>query len=196
MIILRSAARLHLAPGRPADIERVKNRRKGGPEPEQKTEVTSHRVLTLAAVLTAGLLTTGCAGYREKRGYILDEQLASAIQVGTDNKTSVERTLGRPTFTGQFNPNEWYYVSRNTSTFAFRNPRVKEQTVLRIRFDAAGNVVAVDRTGKDQIASIDPYGRTTPTLGRRKSFFEEFFGNIGSVGGVGTPGSGGGSQGQ
>lgn len=156
----------------------------------------NHRLLTLAAVGAAGLLLSGCAGYRESRGFIMDEQLASAVSPGTDNKTSVERTLGRPTFTGQFNDNEWYYVSRTTSTFAFRNPRVRDQTVLRIRFDAAGNVTAIDRTGEEQIASINPYGRTTPTLGRRKSFFEEFFGNIGSVGGVGPGGSGGGAPGQ
>jgi outer membrane protein assembly factor BamE (lipoprotein component of BamABCDE complex) len=154
--------------------------------------VSNNRLVTLAAVLTAGLLVTGCAGYRESRGYILDEQLASAVQVGTDNKTSVEKTLGRPTFTGQFNDSEWYYVSRNTSTFAFRNPRVTDQTVLRVRFDQAGNVTGVDRTGEEKIVGIDPYGRTTPTLGRRKSFFEEFFGNIGSVGGVGAPGGAGG----
>jgi outer membrane protein assembly factor BamE (lipoprotein component of BamABCDE complex) len=156
--------------------------------------VTQNRFVPLAALLAAGLTVTGCAGYRESRGYILDEQLASAVQVGTDNKTSVERTLGRPTFTGQFNDNEWYYVSRQTSTFAFRNPRVTDQTVLRVQFDAAGNVSAVGRTGEEKIVGIDPYGRTTPTLGRRKSFFEEFFGNIGTVGGVGAPGSGG--QGQ
>ena len=155
--------------------------------------MTSKRFpLLLAATVAGGLLLGGCAGYRESRGYILDDNLASAIQVGTDNKASVEKTLGRPTFTGQFNPNEYYYVSRATSTFAFRNPRVTDQTVLRIRFDAAGNVTSVDRTGEEKIASIDPYGRTTPTLGRRKSFFEEFFGNIGTVGGVGT-GAGGGA---
>lgn len=152
--------------------------------------MTNSRIVTLAAVLGTGLLLSGCAGYRESRGYIMDEQLASAVQVGTDNKTSVEKTLGRPTFTGQFNDNEWYYVSRKTSTFAFRNPRVTDQTVMRIRFDAAGNVTGIDRTGEEQIASIDPYGRTTPTLGRRKSFFEEFFGNIGQVGGIGAPGAG------
>jgi len=147
--------------------------------------VTKFRPTTLLAIAAGGLLLSGCAGYRESRGYIMDENLAQSVQVGTDNKSSVEKTLGRPTFTGQFNDNEWYYVSRQTSTFAFRAPRVKEQTVLRIRFDQAGNVAAVDRTGKEQIASIDPYGRKTPTLGRQKSFFEEFFGNIGSVGGVG-----------
>jgi outer membrane protein assembly factor BamE (lipoprotein component of BamABCDE complex) len=158
--------------------------------------VTKNRIVPLAALLAAGLTVSGCAGFRESRGYILDEQLASAVQVGTDNKTSVERTLGRPTFTGQFNENEWYYVSRQTSTFAFRNPRVTDQTVLRVQFDQAGNVAAVNRTGEEKIVGIDPYGRTTPTLGRRKSFFEEFFGNIGTVGGVGAPGGGAQGPGQ
>lgn len=154
----------------------------------------NNRFVLLASIAALGLGLSGCAGYRENRGFILDEQLSQAVQVGTDNKTSVERTLGRPTFTGQFNDNEWYYVSRNTSTFAFRTPRVTDQTVLRIRFDQTGNVTAVERTGKDKVASIDPYGRTTPTLGRRKSFFEEFFGNIGTVGSGGLPGGGGGGQ--
>jgi outer membrane protein assembly factor BamE (lipoprotein component of BamABCDE complex) len=158
--------------------------------------VTKNRIVPLAALLAAGLTVSGCAGFRESRGYILDEQLASAVQVGTDNKTSVERTLGRPTFTGQFNENEWYYVSRQTSTFAFRNPRVTDQTVLRVQFDQAGNVAAVNRTGEEKIVGIDPFGRTTPTLGRRKSFFEEFFGNIGTVGGVGAPGGGAQGPGQ
>jgi outer membrane protein assembly factor BamE (lipoprotein component of BamABCDE complex) len=149
------------------------------------------RLVILASL--AGLGLSGCAGYRESRGFILDDQLAQSVQVGVDNRASVERTLGRPTFTGQFADSEWYYVSRQTSTFAFRAPKVTEQTVLRVRFDPAGNVTAVERTGREKIASIDPYGRSTPTLGRRKSFFEEFFGNIGSVGGVGA-GAGQGPQ--
>ena len=46
----------------------------------------------------------------------------------------------------------------------------------------------------DQVASIDPYGKTTPTLGRKKSFFSELFGNIGAVGAGGGGGPGGGSD--
>ena len=142
----------------------------------------------LGALVLAGTVVTGCAGYRESRGYIIDQELAAAVQPGVDNKESVQRTLGRPTFTAQFDPNEWYYVSRQTSALAFRQPRVTDQTVLRVRFDQAGNVASVDRTGKELVASIDPYGKETPTLGRRKSFFEEFFGNIGVVG-SGVPGA-------
>jgi outer membrane protein assembly factor BamE (lipoprotein component of BamABCDE complex) len=138
-----------------------------------------------AAVLGAALLA-GCAGVQAHRGAVLDPQLASAIQPGVDNKASVEKTRGRPTFTGQFTPNEWYYVSRDTSTFAFRNPRVKKQTVYRIRFDQAGNVLQVQQTGKEMVANINPSDRSTPTLGRKRSFFDELFGNIGTVGSAGT----------
>ena len=145
----------------------------------------------ILAAAAAAVLLAGCAGTRERKGFIMDQELASAVQVGVDNKDSVAKTLGRPTFTGQFNDNEWYYVGRQTSTLAFRLPRVNDQTVLRVRFDAAGNVQSIDRTGKELVASIDPYGKQTPTLGRRKSFFEDVFGGIGMAG---VPGAAPGGQ--
>ncbi|MDQ3482772.1 MAG: outer membrane protein assembly factor BamE, partial [Pseudomonadota bacterium] len=95
--------------------------------------------------------------------------------------------LGRPSFVSQFAPTDWYYVSRDTNTFAFRNPRVTEQTVLRVRFDQAGNVVSVDKTGREQIASINPVNDKTPTAGRQRSLLEDIFGNIGTVNSAATP---------
>ena len=142
------------------------------------------------AIITLGLALSACAGIRDHRGFVMDQTLADGIQVGVDNKDSVTKTLGRPTFTGQFSPNEWYYVARDTSQFAFRNPRVTEQTVLRVDFDAAGNVVAINKTGKELIASVNPTGDKTPTLGRTRSFFEELFGNIGTISQPGLPGAG------
>ena len=148
-------------------------------------------VLRGATALIGVALLSACAGTRDHRGMVLDKELSSGIQVGVDNKESVERTLGRPSFTGQFDPNDWYYVARDTATLAFRLPRITDQTVLHVRFDQAGNVSAVNQTGKELIASIDPSGDKTPTLGRKKSFFEELFGNIGTVT---QPGLGGSQQ--
>jgi len=147
-------------------------------------------VLKGATALIGVALLSACAGTREHRGIVLDKELASGIQVGVDNKDSVTRTLGRPSFTGQFDPNDWYYVARDTATLAFRLPRVTDQTILHVRFDQAGNVTAVNQTGRELIASIDPSGDKTPTLGRKKSFFEELFGNIGTVTQPGLGGSG------
>ena len=58
-----------------------------------------------------------------------------------------------------------------------------------VGFDQAGNVASVDRTGKELVMNVSPSKRSTPTLGRQRSFFEELFGNIGTVGSAGLPGS-------
>ena len=40
------------------------------------------------------------------------------------------------------------------------------------------------------LASVDPTGDKTPTLGRKRSFFDELFGNIGTISQPGLPGAG------
>jgi outer membrane protein assembly factor BamE (lipoprotein component of BamABCDE complex) len=139
--------------------------------------------LGLAAV---ALALPGCTRIRTHQGYLVDKLLVDSIQPGIDNQASVEGTLGRPSFASQFGPQEWYYVARDTRQLAFANPRPSAQTVVRIRFDTAGNVAAVDRTGMEQIARVSPEGGKTPTLGRKRTLFEEIFGNIGAVGAGGA----------
>jgi outer membrane protein assembly factor BamE (lipoprotein component of BamABCDE complex) len=143
----------------------------------------------LATACVATALLAGCAGIREHRGTVIDTELVSSVQVGVDNKDSVQRVLGRPSFAGAFSDNDWYYVSQNTKAVAFANPHVTKQTVLHISFDQAGNVIGIQETGKELIAKINPVDDITPTLGRKKTLLDEIFSNIGSVnsGGMGTP---------
>ena len=142
--------------------------------------------------LGLAVLAGGCASIRDHRGYLIDAALVDSVQPQVDNRTSVERTLGRPTWISQFGQQDWYYVSVDTKQKAAQRPKSYEQTVLRVRFDPAGNVAAVDRTGMEKVARIDPDGKITPTLGRDRSFLEDLFGNIGAVG---APGMGGGAGG-
>ena len=144
--------------------------------------------LRIAAVATVAGLLMGCAGVNMHKGAAIDDQLVATLQPGVDNKASVEKLLGRPSFTGQFAENDWYYVSRDTKQVAFRNPTVQRQTALLIRFDQGGNLTSINRSGKELVASVDPSNRKTPTLGRQRSFFDEIFGNIGSVGAAAVPG--------
>jgi len=138
------------------------------------------RALAVAAI-GAAFLGAGCSSIRDHQGYIADDQLVAAVQPGVDNRESVERTLGRPTFVGQFDQRDWYYVSRQTRQLAFQHPRPANAQVLRVRFDEAGNVERVERSGLEMVANIDPSNEETPTLGRNRSFFEEIFGNIGAT---------------
>jgi outer membrane protein assembly factor BamE (lipoprotein component of BamABCDE complex) len=148
-------------------------------------------LFNVSLIAASALLASGCATQRAHKGTVIDQQMVSSIQPGVDNKASVEKLLGRPSFTGEFTPNEWYYVSRDTTQFGFRNPRATKVAVLRVRFDEKGNVIGIDRTGKELVMNVDPNKRQTPTLGQKKSFFEELFGNIGSVSSGGIPGAGG-----
>lgn len=152
--------------------------------------VKTARVTAAMALLVA--VAGGCASIKDHRGYIVDSALIDSVQPGVDNRTSVERALGRPSFASQFGNNDWFYVSQDTRQRPFGSPQTSQQTVLRVRFDAAGNVIAVDRRGMEKVARIDPEGDTTPTLGRDRSLLEDLFGNIGAVG---APGAGAGGPG-
>lgn len=152
--------------------------------------VISARLLLGVALSTATIAAGGCAPLRSHQGYILDLDLINSVQPGVDNRQTVLQVLGTPSFTSQFTQGDWYYIARDTRNFAFNNPKVKAQTTLKISFDPAGVVTGITRTGVEQVASINPSNKTTPTLGRERGFFEELFGNIGSVGGIG------GAQGQ
>lgn len=146
------------------------------------------RTCALIAVGTAALLASGCTSIRAHRGYVVDPVLVAAVQPGIDNRESVQGTLGRPTFVGQFDQRDWYYVSRETKQLAFNRPRPIDQTVLHIRFNEAGAVEQVNRTGLELARAIDPVGWATPTLGSERSFFEDIFGNIGAAGQRGQAG--------
>jgi outer membrane protein assembly factor BamE (lipoprotein component of BamABCDE complex) len=159
---------------------------------------TTKRLMLIAGAAAMLVAAGGCTRVRAHNGYQIDRLLVESIAPGIDNKSSVEASLGRPTFKSQFGPEEWFYVARDTKALAFRSPRPVDQTVLRLRFDAAGNVASVDKIGMEQVARISPESDKTPTLGRKRGLFEELFGNIGTVGaggGGGAAGGGGGPNG-
>ena len=146
------------------------------------------RMPLAATLMVAMALTAGCARIRDHKGYVVDQTLINAIQPGIDNRQSVEGTLGKPSFTSQFDQSTWYYISRETRQLAFSSPKPVKQITLAVNFDRAGNVTLVENLGMSQIASISPDGDKTPTLGRDRGFFSELFGNIGRVGSVGEGG--------
>ena len=147
------------------------------------------RRVAIGAVVLAAL--GGCSSIKDHRGYLIDQALADSVQPGIDNKLSVEKTLGRPTFASQFGEPTWYYVAIDTKQAAFTRPRTYQETVLKVHFDPSGSVTRIDKSGIDKIVRLDPDGHKTPTLGQHRGFLEDLFGNIGTVG----TGMGGGNNG-
>lgn len=146
----------------------------------------SVRNLGLAAAMAAVALTGGCTSLRSHQGYLIDTDLVNSVQPGVDNRASVLQTLGKPSFTSQFNTGDWYYIARDSKNLAYLKPKPSAQLTLKISFNQAGVVSGITRMGMEQISSINPDGKTTPTLGKKRGFFEELFGNIGAVGTAGA----------
>ena len=114
---------------------------------------------TLIVAAASALLLSACASNLVHRGAVIDVSLANTIQPGVDNKASVTKLLGSPTFVGQFQPDSWYYVSRSTRTSALHNPSLTRNLVVKVQFDAAGNVASIGGTGKELVMNVDPSNR-------------------------------------
>ena len=140
--------------------------------------------LLIAAAIA--VTASACAPLRSHQGYVVDADLLNSVQPGVDNRQSVLATLGQPSFASQFNQGDWYYISRDSRNYAFNTPKPKEQVTVQISFDENGNVSAIRKSGVEQVASISPTKKTTPTLGRDRGFFADLFGNIGTVGAAGA----------
>jgi hypothetical protein len=79
-----------------------------------------------------------------------------------------------------------------TKQLAFGDPKPTDQYLFIIRFDEKGNVASIDKDiSIAALAKLSPEGDKTPTLGRKRSVFDEVFGNIGTVGATGAGGAGG-----
>lgn len=150
------------------------------------------RKSVIALVLVGIVALPACTRVQNNMGYIVDETLVAEVKPGVDNRESVMKALGRPSFNAQFDDKSWYYVSRATKQTAFLAPKPTQQSVIIVSFDQQGNVANVQRRGLDQVVSVDPVNDETPTLGRKTGIIEDLFGNIGRVGGL--PSSGGPNQ--
>jgi outer membrane protein assembly factor BamE (lipoprotein component of BamABCDE complex) len=149
-----------------------------------------------AALAGLVVLVSGCASIHDHRGFQMDKALTDSVQPGVDNRMSVERALGQATFKSQFGPQSWYYVDRHPPE-AVQAPahdqRAGDEGQLR-----SGRQRQHGRPRDADPRADDPSGaRSTPTLGRNRSFFQDLFGNIGSVGAMpgGTVGQGRGPTG-
>jgi outer membrane protein assembly factor BamE (lipoprotein component of BamABCDE complex) len=82
------------------------------------------RSTAIAATIAILGLTAGCARIRDHKGYVVDSTLINTVAPGIDNRESVEKTLGRPSFAGQFDKDRtWYYVARDTRQVGYRTPK-------------------------------------------------------------------------
>jgi outer membrane protein assembly factor BamE (lipoprotein component of BamABCDE complex) len=119
----------------------------------------------------------------ETHGYAPDDALLADIAVGQDTRGSVRRKIGRPSNSGVFNDDGWYYVSTTVERYTYHAPKVADRRVVAVEFDENDLVAAVDVYGLEDGRVIDLQTRTTPTHGRKLTIVQQLLGNLGRFSG-------------
>ncbi|MEM8950286.1 MAG: outer membrane protein assembly factor BamE [Pseudomonadota bacterium] len=140
---------------------------------------SSWSVFGLMIALLAAPVLSGCTPTVENHGYSLDEAQIGKIRPGSSSRQEVLQLMGSPSALSAFDDSAWYYVSQRTEKRSFYQKNVVDQEVVTVTFDEQGRVAAIDRHGLDQVASIDPVDRVTPTAGASPSILKQLIGNIG-----------------
>jgi len=133
----------------------------------------------LAATLLISSVLLGCTPTIETHGHSLEEAQIAKITPGSTSRQEVLQLMGSPSSLSTFDDAAWYYVSQRTEKRSFYQKGVVDQEVLAISFNQQGLVTAINRSGLDQVASIDPVDRVTPTSGSSPSIVEQLISNIG-----------------
>ena len=136
--------------------------------------------LRLPVILTVAALTLGaCAPVTAYHGFQVVETNPKDVQVGVDNRTSVQERLGSPSMVASFEPDIWFYMSQVTDQTAFRRPVVKRRDIVAISFAANGSVEGVHTYALQDGRLINYSDRTTPTRGREMTALEQVLGTVG-----------------
>ena len=125
-----------------------------------------------------------CISQKLVHGNLPDAQLVSLLKVGIDSKKSTTEILGEPTFRGVLGDNSFYYVGTVNSKLAFLNPKLDTQFILELNFDKNNKLKKLYLYDENESKDVSMSSLETKHSGKKLTFLQQIFGNIG-VGGMG-----------
>ena len=128
------------------------------------------------------LFLASCSSIRQVGGFVPFENEIHQVKVGVDTKSSVIKLLGEP-LNASSDGSSWTYIQQETQTFAFLKPKVVSRTVLDLTFDK-NNILREKRIyGIKDSNEIDFKREVIVTEGRKLTFWQQIFGNVGNFSG-------------
>jgi len=129
-------------------------------------------------------LLNSCISQKLVHGNLPDAQLVSLLKVGIDSKKSTTEILGEPTFRGVLGDNSFYYVGTVNSKLAFLDPKLDTQFILELNFDKNNKLKKLYLYDENESKDVSMSSLETKHSGKKLTFLQQIFGNIG-VGGMG-----------
>ena len=129
-------------------------------------------------------LLNSCVTQKLIHGNLPDAKLVSILKVGIDSKKSTTQILGEPTFEGVLGDNSLYYVGMVNSKLAFLDPKLDSQFILELNFDKNNKLKKLYLYDEKESIDISMSSLETIHSGKKLTFLQQIFGNIG-VGSMG-----------
>ena len=122
--------------------------------------------------------------YKQKliHGNLPSADLVSIIKLGKDNKESISKILGEPSFKGTLGDNSFYYLGRVNSQIAFLKPDLEQQIILELNFDKKNNLKKIFVYDEKQTINIAMSPKETQLTGYKQSLLRQILGNFGMPG--------------
>lgn len=134
------------------------------------------------ALMVAGVVfLASCAAVYQNHGYVPTDEELALIEVGRDNRETVEATLGRPSGQGLLNDVGWFYVQSRWKNFGAMQPKEIDRQVVSITFTEEGVVENIERFGLEDGQAVAISRRVTDSNIKGMGFLKQLLGNIGRL---------------
>ena len=156
-----------------------------------KTKNRKTPFIQAASLALATILASGCAKDVYQRGNAPLADALAQLAPGEQTRQDVQGLLGTPATTSVFGDETWYYISAQTTQYAFYPVHELERSVLALDFDDRGILRGMRELTLEDGRNVTIAQRSTPTKGREYGLLEQLIGNIGRFGTQGDRGPGG-----
>ncbi|MEO1563696.1 MAG: outer membrane protein assembly factor BamE [Pseudomonadota bacterium] len=137
-------------------------------------------VKAVVAVFFASVLLA-CSPTFDNHGYVPEPDVIEQLQVGTDDKLTVEERIGRPSSTGVLDEQGWYYIQTRIRNFAYQQPEVIEREILAISFDSSDRISNIETLTLTDGQVIAFNRRVTELPVRGPNFWQQIVASVGNI---------------
>ena len=138
------------------------------------------RYILLISFTFTALLNLACTPIKTVSGYVPLSADIEELRVGASSKKEVLDRLGEPLSFNHGQSDFLLYVQQEVETLAFFRPRVSERKVVKLTFDDFAILSDVDYYSGSDLKPFRLEKKITESEGRKLTFWQQMFGNIGN----------------
>ncbi len=136
------------------------------------------RFLMVITILGLFVAANACSPRARTSGNLPDTKMVSELKAGDISREEVIEFLGSPSSVASFGDEVWFYISEQTETLGWFEPKIKNRLVLALYFSEDGTLKKIKSSGLDESKALVHIDRKTPTHGSKMSVLEQLIGNF------------------